>query len=684
MSKVILAGPSGSDNAGNGTQSDVGVTAPLEPGELPSPGYIKKLWRQGIERRRLVDREAWENLAFIGGQHYAQWDGNTHRFYTPDPRQDRQLRLRVNLMKDLWRAELANMVSGKPIPKVLPVTAEEADKQIALVAQRVLDHELHRVNFDLKRIELASWVSSTGLGYIHPWWNPEDGPDGPDGNPQGEVQLDVLPHFECIVDPAARFSVNEGKWFIHGRVLTMDEAFDRFNQKFVPEQDTQPFAWNTLFQGGLFNTTTPNRRGVLALRMWHKPSRKYPEGFVVTTINGRVVEEITPYPYEHGLLPFVDFQHIRLPGRFEGQAMLTDLVPLQRDYNQSRSRMAELRKLFVGARWIAATGQMHADRMTGLPGEIIEYDPMGPYKPEAVQIPIVPNFIFQTTATTKAEMQAIAGVHDLDGAASGAAHLAAQEKDHAKLSTTLLQQEVSVALVGEQLLGLVKQFWTDPRMVRAWHEELDETGVHYFRGADIQGQYAVRVVPGSSLPKSASVIANNMMQLWERKVITDPTVVLRNMDIPNTDQLIDTLSVDARQAKREHTRFFEADPADQVIAEFWHNHEEHIKAHNNFRKTQTFEEWPPGLQAELADHVQQHYAMYQQQRQATIQLVTDEYVSAEAQQTAAYIQAQQAAGLEAVVPPEGRQYISAPKFGELQPVAPIQQTNVQPEPPAGR
>src|SRR5487761_1069424 len=673
-SKVQMAGPSGSNqqNPGDGT----GMSQPMEPGKIPSPAYIKKMWTQGIARRRMIDREAWQNIAFIGGHHYAVWDGNTHRFYAPDPRQDRQLRLQVNLVKDMWRGEVANMVAGKPIPRVFPVTAEESDKQIAMVGQRVLDHEMHRTNFPLKRLEVAGWVSAAGLSYIHPWCNPDSGD-------QGDICLDVIPHFEVVVDPACRFSAQEGQYIIHGRVLTQEEAYERFGEKFVPEADTQPFAWNTLFQGGQFNNSYNNKRGILVIRMWHKPSRKYPDGFVATAINGKMVEQITPYPYTHGLLPFIDFHHIRLPGRYEGQAMLTDLIPLQRDYNQSRSRMAELRKLFVGARWIAPTGSMHADRMTGLPNEVVEYDVTGPYKPEPLQIPQVPNFIFATADQALKEMQDLAGIHDQTKAPSGAAVLALQEQDHAKLATTLLQQEKGVELMGMQVLGLVRQFWTEPRLVRTWDEELDVTGVKYFEGADLQGQFAVHVVPGSSLPRSQSATSNNLMQLWERKVITDPAAILKNMDLPNSDQLVDVLSIDTRQAKREHDRIFAADPNAPVIAEFWHNHEAHIASHNAFRKGETFEKWPPPLQGELADHVTQHYELYMQQRSATIQLVTDEYVSAEAQQTAAYIQAQQASGMEEVIAPTARQTIDAPKpldSPNLQPVTPVQQVDIPPAP----
>lgn len=635
-----------SKNSGNDQQGP--GPGPMKPGELPTAGYIKKLWKTGTQDRRIVDRETWTNLAFIAGEHYAQWDPKQQRFFAP-PANDRQLRLKVNILLDKWREEIAQMTAGKPIPECLPVTSEDMDRQVAMTAQRILDHELDRLQFDNKRLEEVMWTTSAGISYMHPWWNPDEGNEG-------EVCVDVIPHFEIVTDPACRFGVHEGQYVIHGRVLTEEEYFERFGEEAKAQSEDTPYSWAQLFTNGA-NATNPNRKGILVLRMWHKPSRKFPDGFVITAADDKIVEEITPYPYDHGELPFVDFHHIRIPGRFEGQSMLVSLVPVQRDYNHSRSRMAELRKFQTSPGWIAPRGSLDVGRMTDMPGEVVEWDPVGPYEPKMREMPTVPNFLFQTTETAKHEMDDISGQHDTGGnsvsGTSGAAIMAIHEKDGRKLATTLSQQETGIARVGGQVLGLVKQYWDTPRALRAWGEELDESGVTFFKGEDIQGGYHVRVVPGSALPKSKTQHAQMLMELFQNHVVEDPVWLVKQLDLPSADQLVDTMSVDRRQAKREHDRIFKADPLDQVLVEGFHNHMEHIRVHNDFRKTETFEKWPQQLKAFLADHVNTHYQEAQDMRQQSIQMAVQEQVGVQTQMAEAFTAA-------TGTPPQGKEYLNPP------------------------
>lgn len=637
-----------SDKEGDG-KADI-----LQEGELPNAAYIKRHWKRGLETRRITDREAWTNLAFISGDHYSVWDPFTRRFQTNQTNyQDRSVRLKVNLIKDLWRGEVSNMVSGKPIPQVLPLTAEESDRMAAMAGQRILDGELHRLMFPHKRLENAMWVTSSGLSYMHPWWDSSD-------SKQGNVKLDVVPHFEVVQDPLCRFSVQEGNWVIHGRVLTVEEAYERFGEVFKATEEDTPYQWSQMFIGGAAKSTNTKRKGVLVLRMWHKRTNRFPEGFVRTAVNGRIVEDIPRFPYDHNELPFVDFHHIRLPGRFEGQSMITDLVPLQKDYNQSRSRQAEVRKLLTNPGWLAAYGSLDIDKITNTPNEVIEYNIVGPFKPERLAPVNVPNFIFQTADVARAEMQDIAGSHDASqgkapASASGAAVIALQEKDNSKLSTTLMQQEQGIARVGQQVLGLVRQFWTTQRAVSAWHEELNESGVTFFKGDDLEGSIFVEVVPGSSMPKSQAQIKDTLLQLFDHKVITDASMVLKQMELPNTDQMIDLLSVDSRQAKREHDRMFAGETEDMIVVEAWHNHMEHINTHNNFRKTETFEKWPPGLRQLLSDHVEQHYEYAMQQRQYYVDMAVQEQVAAQSQMAAAFDEA--TGGTQKL---QGRLYMNPP------------------------
>jgi hypothetical protein len=139
-------------------------------------------------------------------------------------------------------------------------------------------------------------------------------------------------------------------------------------------------------------------------------------------------------------------------------------------------------------------------------------------------------------------------------------------------------------MVGWQLLMLVRQFWTEERMIRTWSQD-GKIEVTRFRGADLPNQLDVQVSAESMLPKSKSARAQLALDLWDRQIIRDPAQFIRMVEIPGVGFLQDDFDRDVRQAEREYGRMV---TGEMVQAEDWHNHAVHINQHNNDRKT---EEW---------------------------------------------------------------------------------------------
>lgn len=604
--------------------------------------WIVQAWEEGNSRRQPVDNEIYQNFAFLYDEHYARYDTGVRTFVPPP--QDGRVRMTIPLIKSLWRGELGTMLKARPIPEAVPGSDSDIDRNVARIANRMLTSELDRLRFESMRADLMTWVTAAGHAYLHPHWDPA----------ANDSKIDLVTPGELVRDPAARMSVDEGQWVIHGRFLTVEESEEKFGRTFASATNNDRMlnlahlvgGW----QAGGLNTTV---EGVLVLRLWHKPCRAYPTGLILTAVGSEEVERIEDYPWEEmdNELPFIDFHHIRLPGRFEGQASIRSAWGAQRNFNHSVSKQAEARNLLATPRIMGVKGSFDHERLSLDPGEWWQYNQVGMHEPKVVQFPSPANYLFEEQESAYRQMQELfhrrevsRGQVPTSGLASTAiAQL--KEADDTALAPITSGMEQGIASLGRHLLRLCKFYWTTQRAVTVWSEETNSHIVEQWAGADLKGNYDVRVTPGSALPRDADQQRQDIIALAEMKIVTDPRLIIKHMQLPNGEGIMRELDEFGRQAKREHDRIFKRWSPDEmgrvpaqeldemgqpasvpVQADLKHNHDVHMAEHERQMATEDFESWPDGAKAELNDHWYEHKALRTQkmteqaQEQAMLQM----------------------------------------------------------------
>lgn len=92
-------------------------------------------------------------------------------------------------------------------------------------------------------------------------------------------------------------------------------------------------------------------------------------------------------------------------------------------------------------------------------------------------------------------------------------------------------------------------------------------------------------------------------ELWDRKIIQDPQMFTKIADLPDQDDLLEGINSDAAKAQRENRDL--AVGRVRVPREF-DNHAEHIKRHNEFRKSLRYETMPQDWQDLVDKHLDAH------------------------------------------------------------------------------
>jgi hypothetical protein len=588
--------------------------------------WAKRRLEEGF---RLDEYRAKQNMAFVLGEQWGVWDARRHRFQRDTATRgdvNQPVRITINKIGSLVERVIARLTKNAPIPECRPVTDTQADVNAAKVGTRILDHELNaRLKFQQRLLELYFWVLPLGWSFFHVRWDPNAGTvvgsDEDGAVHQGDIVLDEVPAFEIRLDPNAR-RFRDGRWVIRTVAMTPEAAYEQYG--ILPEggdaaesiADEWRLASRTQEPDERKRTgQTPKPEQYIAVhQMWIKPGgRLVPDGLVFTWSGTTMLEPPMPFPYDHGELPFVPFNVLPATGGDPaGRTFVTDLIGMQRDYNDARSREATIRRQLT-PKIVAPVGSIDPNRITSRV-EVIPYNPIG--TAPSLMLPDGRWMSQFESAMNRVdqEMGDRAGQQDVSqgkaaSSAPAAGILALQEADETKLAISAKELAAGVEQLGYQVLMLVKQFWTEERTIRTWSRD-GVLEVEHFRGSDLGEHLDVHVSAESALPRSKTARTQLAMDLFQAGILTEPRDLVRMLDLPGTDFLVETLNVDAAQANREHGYLLRGE---DVLIRTFDNHAVHIAEHDKFRKSEEYEHLPPELQAHFDGHVDAHYQVVLQQ-----------------------------------------------------------------------
>lgn len=572
--------------------------------------------------RRQPDLQMKMNLAYVLGHQWIVWDRDKRQFRRPQWRANdtnAPIRITVNKIGGIVERTIARLLKEAPEPECRPASDDETDEGAARVGSRILDHEMDRTDWKTQLVDLYFWVTTLGYSYIHLYWDPSAGsvigtlpaPDeaadeqaAPQDVSEGEVRIEVVPAFELAVDPNAR-KWDEAWWCVRTVSMTKEACFVKFG--FVP---ATAVSGRTLVDE-VYELTDKNREDrpyqdtVAVHQMWIRPGSKLSqEGLVVTWAGSTIIEQ-KPFPYEHGRLPFEQFDLLPGLGTREGRTWVTDLIPIQADYNDSRSREAAIRRQMV-PKMLYPVGSIDPQRLTTRV-EAVPYLPTG--NPPSWQMPdarwqAAHETVMQRATQELGERSGMGEVSSGSAPASmpAASVMALQEADDTKMAITMKLMSKGISRVGWMWLMLVKQFWQEPRLVRTWSQEGD-IEVEDFIGSDLGQQLDVHVDSESSLPKSKTARLNLLMELLQIPgMFSNPRDFLKLLDLPGISPMMATMSIDNKQAERENSRLLDGEPC--RVHDF-DNHAVHMQEHNDFRKSENYEKIEKQAMQETAEQMQQ-------------------------------------------------------------------------------
>ena len=324
---------------------------------------------------------------------------------------------------------------------------------------------------------------------------------------------------------------------------------------------------------------------------WIRPCRKYKNGCLIAVAGDTFLAQHDGWVYEHGEFPYTKFGHIPT-GRFYTDSTIPDLIPLQKEYNRTRSQIIEAKNRMAKPQLIASRGSIDPNKITSEPGLVILYTP-GFTPPSPLPLVPLPQYVIQELDRNVQDMADISGQHEISkgqtppGVTAATAISFLQEQDDTMLAETIASMEAGIEKIGRHMLCHVNAFWTAERKVRV----LGENGIYetfVLSQKSIKKNTDLKIEAGSAMPRSRAAKQAFIMELGKMQWI-DPNRAMRYLDMAETGRIYEEMQLDTRHAQRENMRMA---LSEQVPVNNWDNHPVHIDEHNAYRKKQEFENSP--------------------------------------------------------------------------------------------
>ena len=489
--------------------------------------------------------------------------------------------------------------------------------------------------------DLASQLQAGGQ---MPGQGPMGGPPGGGrygGQRMGDFEFRTLSCFELGVPHIRKADIEDQPYVMITKAYELDEIYERWGVEV--EADTQgrygmlDERMTQVLQGGMSPTHMPSSSSApkvptaIVKETWIKPSRRAPDGLILITAGGQILEQRAWPEYLQRQYPFAKIDYTKVPGSFWSKGMVQALIPLQRRHNRAASGMVEQVNLHSSVGVALPRGTQVKGALGGK-STIYEMPPGSTQPAHNVQVPEAGELILREIELTRQSVSDLTFMHEVSrgttppNVRSGTAINSLKEMDDSASSIPIRSIERAVQKQGNIILSMARQLWSDQRVVTVLGEEGDIEARAFIRGDQIGGNFWVQ--PGSGWPFSKAEKEAEVYRALEYGLI-DQSEASRVLEMGGLRKVFNERQIDLRHARRENQLFEELTVANPDTGEIdldhfqaqvealrpadWHEHLVHLQVHNRMRKMAEFEQWPTYRQYAFTAHITAHQAALQAQ-----------------------------------------------------------------------
>lgn len=605
---------------------------------------VNEKFDRSARARMGVEGQWYRNMSFYLGRHWVVWDRKNNQLIDLSTDPGWRVRNTTNHVLNFVQSKSALLLKNRPSFNVHASSDDSSDREASRLGQQLLDNlwQKEDVLDEIRRFVYNGMIY--GSGFLKVFWDPLRGPyvqdpesedkEKPERVPLGDIAIKSISPFELYPDPESESPfLRDTSWIIHAYRMSPEEFEIIYKQEAITESlDGQGLekqyrsmarstghTLNLPFEGDV----DQEEEFVTIKEYWESPSAVNPLGRLVIFTRDYLLFDGEPPLGE--MLPFAKFDDIFVSDRFWGSGVVEHLIPLQTEYNRTRSQILENRNLMGNPKWIAPRESIRdAEAISSEPGEIIWYSPMqGIPPPQPMAMPSIPSQLFAQEDRILSDMQSVGGISDVNlsstppsGVKSGRALAILAERDESRMAPTIQSFETAMAAGGKLALLLAKHFYSEERKIRILGED-SMSRVITVSQKDFGIPEDVGVTIGQGLGFSKLARVELLLEMYDRQLIQDPKRVLSLLEFGDDKDIYEEANIDRNNAQMENITMAQG----QEIAppSIVDDHNVHLESHRRFIKSEQFRALPPQGQELMIVHYQQTNEIVQQQIQAMIE-----------------------------------------------------------------
>lgn len=543
--------------------------------------YVNDCHYNAMAARRKYEFQWTLNFAYYKGYQHLIFNERTGNIEIP---KTLVRPLTINRIASFVDARLAKLTKNRPAPKVIPNTNDKEDMNAAKYAGHALQHLWRKTDQEEEYEALVMMGLINGTSFKRTLWNPvcgdkiykevqkEEGVMEVNADYSikeeevwtGEVEskavspFNILPANDCIP------TIKDQPWLIDRSWKPVTEVYKNYPhlrgklkrsnnndvtgdkseyEKIVARLSTPIAA--SIKQGVSTGKDNLNSE-VLCKTMWIKPNGDYEDGVVCVVIQDQLAYlDVWPNDYGDNIYPFAMFKERTDGHHFWGQSVIERLISIQKAYNRLRQKKLRSAYLMANPKWWVPKGaQLQEDALTDEEGEIVETNPAVP-KPEQLGIAPMPNYVVELARELVIDFRDVGGQRESSvtppsGVTAAVAIEVLSEVSDEIIGPVLKRLARCMTKVANTQLLLMNEEYIEPRKILIMGEG-DAMGYQWMQNSDLRHHTDVHIEIESLFPDFRGAKQQRLIDLWDRRIITDPVMFLKAYRFGDLDSILENI-----------------------------------------------------------------------------------------------------------------------------------------------